>query len=177
MSNIQTCWNSSQEFYRRSLRQLCQSYSNHKGTKNATDYTRVLFRDTVCRSRPMCPSLKISNRFWSHHKAPMQVQTRESAHILMVAVLPASIANLSALTHENSGPHTKGGSLTPHLHPQSSSEPRGDRRQQVTQTNKKFGIYETKRSAWTHTFGEIIIQTTFFHCLVWFLQGNPIWFT
>ncbi|KTF96398.1 hypothetical protein cypCar_00006221 [Cyprinus carpio] len=42
-------------------------------------------------------------------RGPTQVQTRDSAHILMVAELPASIANLSTLTHENSGPHTKGG--------------------------------------------------------------------
>ncbi|KAL1266480.1 hypothetical protein QQF64_002155 [Cirrhinus molitorella] len=55
----------------------------HRGTENTTDYTRMVFR------------------------GPTQVQTRESAHILMVAELPASIANLSALTHENSGPHTK----------------------------------------------------------------------
>lgn len=61
---------------------------------------------------------------------------RDGSRILMVAELPASFANLSTLTHENSGPHTKGGTLTPHLHPQ-TSEPRGDRRRQVTPTKQK----------------------------------------
>lgn len=36
----------------------------------------------------------------------------------MVAEQPASLAKLSTLTHENPGPHTSGGTLTPHLPPQ-----------------------------------------------------------
>ncbi len=40
----------------------------------------------------------------------------------------------------------------------------------MTPANKKLGIFETKRSVWSHR--EIIIKMTLFHCLVRFLEGN-----